>query len=35
MTRFIQLFDTARDYTLQFAVAHTSVHIHVFIAVAW
>jgi hypothetical protein len=35
MTQFIQLFDTARDYTLQFAVAHTSVHIHVLIAVAW
>jgi hypothetical protein len=30
MTRFIRLFDTARVYTLQFAVTRTSVHTHVF-----
>jgi hypothetical protein len=33
MTGFIEVFDTARDYTLQFGVAHThthtSVHSHV------
>jgi hypothetical protein len=32
MTRFIELFDIARDYTSQL---HSSVHSHVFIAVAW
>jgi hypothetical protein len=31
MTGFIGLFDTARDYTLQYTVnTHTSVHSHVF-----
>jgi hypothetical protein len=39
MTGFIGLFDTARNYTLQFAVkhththTHTNVHSHVFTAV--
>jgi hypothetical protein len=27
---FIGLFDTARDYTLQVTVTHTSIHSHVF-----
>jgi hypothetical protein len=29
------LFDTARDYTLQFTVTHTSVHSQVITVVAW
>jgi hypothetical protein len=36
MTGFIAHFDTSCDYTLQLTVnTHTSVHSHVFIAVAW
>jgi hypothetical protein len=35
MTGFIGLFDTARDYTLQFTIKHTSVRSHVFTAFAW
>jgi hypothetical protein len=35
MIGFIELFDTARDYTLQFTVIHSSVHSNVFTAVAW
>jgi hypothetical protein len=35
MTGFIGLFDTAHDYTLEFTITHTSVHIHVFTVVAW
>jgi hypothetical protein len=38
MTGFIELFDTARDYTLQLTITHTqhtSVHSHFFTAVAW
>jgi hypothetical protein len=35
MTEFIGLFDTARDYTLQFTITHASVHSLVFSAVAW
>jgi hypothetical protein len=35
MTGFIGLFDAARDYVLQFTIKHTSVHTHVFTAVAW
>jgi hypothetical protein len=35
MTGLIGLFDTRRDYTLQFTITHTSVHSHVFTAVAW
>jgi hypothetical protein len=35
MTGFIGYFDTARDYTLQFNVTHTSVHSYVLTAVAW
>jgi hypothetical protein len=37
MTEFIVLFDTSRDYTLHFTITHThtSVHSHVFTAVAW
>jgi hypothetical protein len=35
MIGFTGLFDMARDYTLQSTVTHTSVHIHVFTAVAW
>jgi hypothetical protein len=40
MTRFIGHFDTVHDYTLQFTIttntqAQTSVHSHVFTAVAW
>jgi hypothetical protein len=31
---FTGLFDTARDYNLQFAL-HSSVHGHIFTAVAW
>jgi hypothetical protein len=30
MTRFIAHFDTARDYTLQFTITHTSAYNHVF-----
>jgi hypothetical protein len=38
---FIEHFDTARDYTLQFTITHThththtSVHSHIFTVVAW
>jgi hypothetical protein len=41
MIRFIGLFDTARDYTLQFTVTHThththtNVHSHIFTTAAW
>jgi hypothetical protein len=37
VTQFIAHFDTAHDYTLQFTVTHThtSVHSHVFTAIAW
>jgi hypothetical protein len=35
MTGFTGLFDIARDYVLQFTVGRTSVHSHVFTAVAW
>jgi hypothetical protein len=28
MTGFIGLFDTARDYTLQFTITHTHAHTH-------
>jgi hypothetical protein len=37
MTGFIALFDTARDYNIQYAVTHThtNVNSHVFTAVAW
>jgi hypothetical protein len=38
MTAFIELFDTVHDYTSQFTVLHThstSVHSHVFTAIAW
>jgi hypothetical protein len=28
MTGFIALFDTARDYTLQYTVLHTHTHTH-------
>jgi hypothetical protein len=34
VTGFIALFDTAREYTLQFTITHTGVHSHVFTAVA-
>jgi hypothetical protein len=34
MAGFIGIFDTAGDYTTQFTVTHTSVHSHVFTAVA-
>jgi hypothetical protein len=38
MIKFIELFDTVHDYTLQFTVlhmhAHTSAHSHVFTTVA-
>jgi hypothetical protein len=33
--RAIAHFDTARDYTLQFTVTHTSIHSHVFTTVVW
>jgi hypothetical protein len=35
MTGFIAHFDTARDYTLQLTITHTSVHSYVSTAVAW
>jgi hypothetical protein len=35
MTELIGLFDTSRDYNLQFTVTYISVHSHVFTAVAW
>jgi hypothetical protein len=35
MTGFIAHLDTARDYILQFTITHTSVHSHIFIAIAW
>jgi hypothetical protein len=35
MTRCIAHFDTACDYTLQFTIKNTSVHTHVFTAIAW
>jgi hypothetical protein len=39
LIRFIELFDTVRDYILQFTVTnthtHTRFHSHVFTAVAW
>jgi hypothetical protein len=35
MAGFIGVFDTARDYNLQFTIKHTSAHSHVFTAVAW
>jgi hypothetical protein len=30
MSGFVGLFDTARDYTLQFTITHTNVHCNVF-----
>jgi hypothetical protein len=35
MSRFIAHFDTARDYTLQVTITHTSVHNRIFIVIAW
>jgi hypothetical protein len=35
ITRFIAHIDTAPDYTLQFTITHTSVHIYIFTAIAW
>jgi hypothetical protein len=35
MTGFTAYLDTARNYTVQFTITHTSVNSHVFTAVAW
>jgi hypothetical protein len=35
MIGFVGLFDTARDYILQYSYTHTNVLSHVFTAVAW
>jgi hypothetical protein len=32
MTGFIGLFDTARDYTLQFTITHTHTHMHILVS---
>jgi hypothetical protein len=34
MTRFIGLFNAVRYYTLQYTGTHTSVHSHIFTAIA-